>query len=234
MKKLVFAILAFGLWGTNNAQNSGWETGVTVSAGCSINLINPAKASETYNTPFEFKPWWAYSAGVYGRKFFKESYGIEIGAQYSSFNLVQKPNGYFGEDIGYLGGNNKVMQYYSYNYVELPVRFVFKKDMGKFGIGCFAGIAPAVFTHAPSRFVQVYEGERTVIKSEIPADYMNRFNLFADVGLLVRANITSHFCLDFKPHFRATVLPRHTKTTSPDYDERFLIPGLTVSSVWKF
>lgn len=234
-------ILAFGCY-TAQAQTSGWETGITLSGGRSINLVTGTSA---HGDPFagiiksNNQSSWSYSAGAYGRKFFKEMYGIEVGLQYTSVGLFKKAQGYFGSQVdpttGMIGQPVTIKINYRHNYVELPVRFVFKKDVrSKFGIGCFAGVAPALLTHAYIRSVQITEDGRQVSKDGSNTGFSNRFNLFADVGLLLRVNIASQFSLDMRPYFRMTALPTYTKDTSPHFEERFMSAGLAVSSCWKF
>lgn len=234
---LIFAFSAT-VYGNLWAQTSGWETGINLSGGASDYVytdvspgLKPFVADIKQTTTAQFY----YAAGVYGRKFFKQMYGMELGLQYASFALGSKKTDY--TDInGNSGG--KAWINVRHGYLELPVRFVFKKDLGTvFSIGCFAGVSPAVLVTATERTVMVpTEGERTVTK-ESYLDDSNRFNLFADAGLLLRANISQHFALDLKPFFRMSALPIYTDNILPPYGtfkQHYITGGASVSTVWKF
>ena len=239
--------IAFGFFlcviGFSNvsAQDTGWETGVNINLGGTHNLITNIKPTgqEFVNIIQKNEFWgWQYSAGFYGRKFFKKNYGIEVGLQYTSFGLQRRiDNVSFGSDIdpinGFTGKPNTLKSSYRHNYFELPIRFVFKKEIKKVELGFFTGLAPAVLTHSYYRTVFIEDKKRTVGKENY-TQFSNDFNLIADLGLLLRINITNNLAIDFKPNFRATVLPTYSEDTSPYFQERFLNLGITASGVWKF
>lgn len=167
MKKIFFPFAFCALASGAYAQTSGWETGITLSGGRSMNIISHVSPEgEPFAGIIKSTDWasWSYSAGIYGRKFFKNMYGIEVGVQYTSFGLFDKASITFGDDVdpvnGFTGIPGFLRMNYRHNYVEVPIRFVFKKDLKKtFSIGCFAGVAPAVLTHAYVRSVYTYDGQ---------------------------------------------------------------------------
>ena len=242
MKKLIILLVLIPFTHRLHAQNTGWESGITLSGGRSSHIITQINSQ---GQPFaglikQFEnPSWHYSAGVYGRKFFKQMFGIEFGLQYTSFGLFRKDeNVYPGNQVdpqnGFIGEPYTLKMNYRHNYLELPLRFVFKKDIKKFGIGFFAGISPALLLTAYNRTVITQNDYRDVYKADELKQKSNTFNLFADIGLLLRGNITPHFSLDTKPFFRIATLPTYNETISPNFRERFVSAGVSVTSVWKF
>lgn len=237
MKTILLSGLFFGLCITANAQTSGWETGVNASVGISDQFYTsvPAPLKNGYKQ-FQkfFAPDLAYSAGFFGRKFFKDSYGLEFGVQYTSLSQATKEAEAIDETGSTIGTRRSNVRY---NFVEIPLRFVFKKDLGNvFGIGCFAGLAPAFLTHARQRnIIDPTEGDRLVQREDQAS--ATRFNLFADVGLLFRVNVCPRFALDLKPFARLALFnSQNGPWAKSDYapaQKRFYTGGLSVSAVWK-
>lgn len=241
MKKLL--VLLFCFIGTGyllRAQTSGWETGINLSGGYSFSVLSKTDPEfpQTFMNLYKKnrQPALHYSAGVYGRKFFKGGYGVEVGLQYTSFAThYQTELIYSDPNDPVLANKPNTLQINDrQNYMELPIRFVFKKDFAKIGIGCFAGIAPAILTDAYSRSIFGKGKSRIASKDKSLADNVRTFNLFADVGLLLRVPIGAHFALDIKPFARISVLPVYGKAVSPHFDDRFVSAGLSVSSVYRF
>jgi hypothetical protein len=242
MKKIITILTLIVSVGHIHAQNTGWESGITLSGGRSSHIITQINSQ---GQPFagqikQFEnPSWHYSAGVYGRKFFKQMFGIEIGLQYTSFGLFRKnKNAYFGNQIdpqnGFTGDPYTLKMNYRHNYLELPLRFVFKKDIQKFGIGFFAGVSPALLLTAYNRTVVTQKDYREVHKENGLKQNSSKFNLFADIGLLLRGNITSQFSIDTKPFLRIATLQTYSEPTSSNFEERFISAGVSVSTVWRF
>ena len=149
------------------------------------------------------RPRFYYSAGVYGRKFFKESYGIQIGAQYSSFAFGPETytfQNYQGENIG--TGKDVIR----FSYVEIPVQFVYKKDIGKISVGAFAGASVAFMVQSYYKSVTRIEGNKDVLKDNYK-DFSRSINVFVDAGAFFRYKMTEQFAIDAKPFFRMGALP---------------------------
>lgn len=231
----LFALINLTL--CTNAQNSGWETGVNVSAGVSdLFFTRGEKYSENPYFLENYKdftnPSLYYSAGVYGRKFFKTQYGVEIGINYSSFSQ-RNVNTELWAPSGPIEGKVKV--FYRQNFVDIPVRFVFKKDFKMVSVGCFAGVAPSFLTHATNHFYAKYDEGAGTVETENThkeTSSYNTFNLMVDAGMLIRFNVHPNVAIDAKPFFRSCVL---THNSFNDYFN--MLPytaGLSISTVWKF
>lgn len=234
MKKYVvsaLAALSFAL--ASQAQTSGWESGVTLSGGAADYFYtgtNPNLGVVIKDYPSHV-PRFYYAAGVYGRKFFKEKFGLEAGLQYSSFATGSNVGTFYNTDGTYAGKGQFSARH---NFMELPVRFVFKNDFNRFSIGCFAGLAPAVLIQGYGRTVlHMADGERNIQRDNF-SPVSNRFNLFADAGLLLRADITSHFAIDARPFFRVSALNVFRKSADAYFNQLFWSGGVTVNTVWKF
>lgn len=223
MKKLLlFFSTIFIFTFLAQSQTSGWESGVMVSGGL--------WGGGSYTGNYEYNVKWYASGGVYGRKFWKEKFGLELGLQYGSYiHATREGNVYFGSQIdpqtGLIGDPSTVKSRHTQQLFEVPVRFVFKKDWNKFGFGCFVGVAPAVFTDSRT-YTEVYGYAPTAYTSRYKSFIHDRFFLSADLGLLFRANISEHFALDMRPFFKTSLLPTPLFTTST--------LGLSINTVWKF
>jgi len=215
------------------AQTSGWESGVNLSGGTSFAVRKNFGNNNPWVYGTQSKPIFQYSAGAYGRKFFKEKFGIEFGVQYTSMGVGANYEGIFTDEQGNPMGTYKLRFADRLNYVEIPVHFVFKQRVGRFDLGFYAGVAPALLTHAYTRSVSHVMGERHTEKYSI-AEHSRRFNLFADAGFLFRVNVTDHFAIDLKPYFRASTLPVYDAPESNVADRRLLSTGISVATVWKF
>lgn len=218
------------------AQDSGWEAGVTVAGGASDVIItrvqNTLFAKEfADNARRNIKPKFYYSAGIYGRKFFNDMYGVEVGVQYASFSVGAARNKHYDINGNYVGYSTLAVRY---NYVEIPVRFVFKKELNSnFAVGAYAGVSPAFLTHGYQRSVTKINGNRDVSKDNIN-DNLRKLNLFIDVGALFRYNISEHLAIDAKPFFRISPIDTYTTSANPYYQALLVTGGLNVNTVWKF
>lgn len=225
MKRLFpIILLTLCLSSTSFSQETGWETGLTASGGAFFSSGKFSLLDKALR--------WHYGAGVYGRKFWKNNYGIELGLQYSQYSEYYRSDDlYFGSQVtptGFTGTPSTYIYQEHYRYVEIPVRFVFKKDMGKFGIGCFAGVAPAFLVQARSRSILRNEEDPSDTRDDF-SDLVPKVNLMADVGLVLRANVSKHFSIDTRPFYRISTLSANLNHT---YRHHTL--GVTLHSVWKF
>lgn len=217
----------------SNAQSTGWETGVSLSVGASdyvITNVDAGQEDDADDVRSIVRPKVYYSMGVYGRKFFMDSYGVQVGINYTSLGAGPKKGiitDFMGNKVGTLRSTSR------HNYLEIPVHFIYKKDIGNFGVGGFAGVAPAFLVSSYNRTVLRVGDDKDVDKDS----YQNQsrvVNVFADFGVFFRYNITEQLAVDARPFFRIGAVPIYDNNFSPDFDALFIAGGLNVNTVWRF
>lgn len=233
---IVTALLLALAAGVGRAQTkTGWELGGGATFGTTFGIFLDKKP-EGLVTNTNPAPVLQFSTGVFARKFFREQFGIEFGAQYSSFGLRRGARLIMVDANGMPLGEAYLNNRRRYDYVELPLRFVYKKHLGKVHIGGFAGLSPAILvnswglesSNAGSNFGGAY-----TTGGSLNAE-TNPFNLFADVGLLVRADVYKSLFFEAKPHFRTSTIPVQNPSATLDSREIMTSIGVNLAVGWLF
>lgn len=228
MKKIIaigFFLCTIGLPDIS-AQDTGWETGINISGGGAWTKPTFGAANADFS--------WHYGAGLYGRKLFKPGVGIELGVQFGQYSTFTEIEAYFNDmidpQIGY-NGDPAIVQYNRHiRYVEIPVKFVYLKNINKFGIGFNLGVAPSIPVQGiDNRKITGETAEAGTMRINRTQD-LRGFNIFGETALILRANIKPHFSLDFKPFFRGSLMAAYK--SGGNYHPHTL--GLSVSTVYKF
>ena len=228
---LVFAFSALML----KAQKTGWELGANLTLGTTFHALSGENSQVQAAPNSNPGPAVQFSTGIFARKFFRKSYGLELGVQWSSFGLRQWNRVVVLDSTGNTLGYASYTEQRRYGYVEIPVRFVFKKKVGKVHLGCFAGLSPALLI-ASAKIESNNNGglnggqtQTHSLKAET-----NPFNLFADLGFLVRVDVYKRLYFEAKPQFRVSALPLQKKDISPNSAETLMSMGANLAVGWQF
>jgi len=243
MKQYTIACAMLLAFATGMAQTpapvktkTGWELGGGATFGTTFSLFLDGKPPG-YITNTNPAPVLQFSTGVFARKFFLDQFGIEFGAQYSSFGLRRATRMVMVDGNGMPVGEAYFNNRRRYAYVEMPVRFVYKKNVGKVSLGCFAGVSPAVLiashgtetTNAGSGFGNGQVGQSGSLKDETTP-----FNLFADVGMLIRTDVYKNLYFEAKPHLRASTIPQQKDSNIHTGRELMAGVGVNLAVGWQF
>lgn len=203
-------LLPFLCWGVainGHSQNLHLEIGFNLTGGTNIGFYMKPQPST-----WKQVPQYQYAIGAFGRRFFKEHYGLEIGLQYSAFGLKEKRDGYLKPET----------HVQSYEFIEIPLHFIYKRPLkkNKLELGGMVGLSPTFCARGKERY------------SFTPKSWMSPspFNLLVDVGFLFRANVVSHLFIETKPMMRIATLALQSDGTW----EKMVSAGLSLGTVWQF
>lgn len=228
MKKwLTLFISLLYYWIPSQAQRGGWETGLGLTLGSCAQL----KSNDGFKTS-DNPTILQFSTGVLARKFFKENYGFEFGAQISYFGLKRYKSPYTVYPNG-TSGYPTYMSKRDYLFAELPLRFAYKYSIKKFDLGAFAGLSPAVLILASEMKSNNSGLTDTMSYSSNIYPRSTPMNLFADLGILFRVNVYNRLYFEAKPIARISLFNLDKASGANSYVEKFLTAGTILGITWR-
>lgn len=214
------------------AQTKGWELGGSATFGTTFGILSGNKPQGLVpNT--DPAPVLQFSTGVFARKFFKNRFGMEFGAQFSSFGLRRSSRVIVVDANGLPQGGMSFNNKRSYTYIEMPIRFVYKQNAGKVELGGFAGLSPALLLAARETNSN-NGGPGGGSKTESAKNKTRPFNLFVDLGFLFRTNVYKSLYFEAKPILRISTAPHQKIPQYPNTTEIMMSMGANLAVTWQF
>lgn len=209
------------LIGVNFSPDISYRT-LDGSSDIAISLIKSRDSQE--------KPDFGFTTGINFQYHISSLIGLELGAQYSTKRYVNKNNEQF--IVGVLGDPSiptKVEYFYRYNYIDVPVRVLFKIGKSKFKFIPSAGLAMNFFLDTSSKFEAKMPDGSTTTKKFDHGTTFNSMNLSSLISVGINYEINEKFDLSIEPTLRAGILP----IADAPVKERFWNAGLNLSFYYR-
>ncbi|MBA3704861.1 MAG: PorT family protein [Bacteroidetes bacterium] len=148
-------------------------------------------------------PMLGYTVGLSAGYYFKKSFGIEIGIQYSKKGYKTGQMEIITTDHPE-GGLEEIS--YNFNYIEIPVKAILKLGKKKIRFLCSTGIVPSICVYertvSKSKY---YDGINTTLKEE-PNYIYNPFNLSIMASLGIDIQLGKRMNLKIEPNYKYGIL----------------------------